>query len=75
MNWRRAIVAAAVALPIVALLGFGLTRDPNLIESPLPGREAPDFALEVFAQGEGATVRAAGDTDVDRLDAAVMGVA
>ena len=62
MNWRRATLASAVALPIIALLGFGLTRDPKEIRSPLPGREAPDFALEVFAQGEGSVQRANGDT-------------
>lgn len=62
MNWRRATFAGAVALPIVALLGFGLTRDPSVIRSPLPGRAAPDFALEVFAQGEGAVARANRDT-------------
>jgi cytochrome c biogenesis protein CcmG/thiol:disulfide interchange protein DsbE len=51
-----------VALPIIALLAFGMTRDPKAIPSPLPGREAPDFALEVFAPGEPGQERAAGDT-------------
>lgn len=62
MNWRRAVIAGSVALPIIALLGFGMTRNPNDIPSPLPGREAPDFALPVFAPGEGGAQRAAGDT-------------
>jgi cytochrome c biogenesis protein CcmG, thiol:disulfide interchange protein DsbE len=48
MNWNRAAVAAAAAIPIIALLAFGLTRDPRSIESPLPGRLAPDFALPVM---------------------------
>lgn len=49
MNWRRATVALAfVAIPVTALLFFGLTRDPGRIPSPLPGRPAPDFALEVM---------------------------
>jgi cytochrome c biogenesis protein CcmG, thiol:disulfide interchange protein DsbE len=51
MNWKRAAVAAAVAIPIVWLLAFGLTRDPRAIASPLPGRTAPAFELEVFAPG------------------------
>jgi cytochrome c biogenesis protein CcmG/thiol:disulfide interchange protein DsbE len=62
MNWRRATFAGAVALPIVALLGFGLTRDPSVIRSPLPGRAAPDFALEVFAPGAGMVARDNRDT-------------
>ncbi|MGQ0646294.1 MAG: redoxin domain-containing protein [Gemmatimonadaceae bacterium] len=62
MNWRRANIAGAVALPIIALLGYGLTRDPTSIPSPLPGRAAPEFALTVFAQGEAGQERAAGDT-------------
>jgi cytochrome c biogenesis protein CcmG/thiol:disulfide interchange protein DsbE len=62
MNWKRASIAAAVTLPIIALLGFGLTRDPKAIVSPLPGRLAPDIALPVFARGEGAAQRTVGDT-------------
>ena len=48
MSWRRALIAVLVAIPMVALLAFGLTRDPRDIPSPLPGREAPDFALAVI---------------------------
>jgi len=45
MNWKRASIGLAIALPIILLLGYGLTRDPRAIASPLPGRAAPDFAL------------------------------
>jgi cytochrome c biogenesis protein CcmG, thiol:disulfide interchange protein DsbE len=62
LNWRRASMAGVVALPIIALLAFGLTRDPGEIKSPLPGKMAPDFALEVFAPGEPGQARAVGDT-------------
>ena len=48
MNWRRSTFGAAIALPIIALLAFGMTRDPRDIPSPLPGREAPDFTLASF---------------------------
>jgi cytochrome c biogenesis protein CcmG, thiol:disulfide interchange protein DsbE len=48
VNWRRATVGAAAALPIVALLAFGLTRDPRSLDSPLPGRPAPEFALPIM---------------------------
>lgn len=62
MNWKRATMAVALAVPIIGLLGFGLTRDPGEITSPLPGKVAPSFALEVFAPGEGATALSVGDT-------------
>lgn len=51
MNWRRALLAPLLALPVIGLLAWGMTRDPGEIISPLPGREAPAFALEVFASG------------------------
>ena len=62
MNWKRAGIAAAVAVPIIALLGYGMTRDPKEIPSPLPGRDAPPFSMAVFAEGQGAQHRPAGDT-------------
>src|SRR5688500_15666042 len=48
MNWRRAAIATAGIIPVVALLAYGMTRDPKAIASPLPGRAAPAFALEVM---------------------------
>jgi cytochrome c biogenesis protein CcmG/thiol:disulfide interchange protein DsbE len=48
MNWRRSAVGFAIGLPILALLAFGLTRDPSSIPSPLPGRAAPEFALPIM---------------------------
>ncbi len=61
MNWKRALLAAVVALPIIALLRFGLTRDPRAIASPLPGRQAPAFDLTVFASGSGTIAPALGE--------------
>lgn len=51
MSWRRSILAALVAIPLLGLLAFGLTRDPREIPSPLPGREAPSFALPRMSDG------------------------
>jgi cytochrome c biogenesis protein CcmG/thiol:disulfide interchange protein DsbE len=62
MNWKRALIATIAAAPVIALLAFGFTRNPAEIPSPLPGREAPPFALEVFAEGEEPLERAVGDT-------------
>ncbi|MEE8521545.1 MAG: TlpA disulfide reductase family protein [Gemmatimonadota bacterium] len=42
MTWKR-ILIPVTAIPIIALLGYGLTRDPTLIRSPLMGRAASDF--------------------------------
>jgi len=62
MNWKRAATAAVVAVPIIVLLGYGMTRDPKDIPSPLPGRDAPPFSLAVFAEGHGGQRLAAGDS-------------
>lgn len=53
--WRRWL-PPLLALPFLALLAFGLTRDPRVLPSPLPGRPAPDFALETL---EGDSIRLA----------------
>jgi cytochrome c biogenesis protein CcmG, thiol:disulfide interchange protein DsbE len=57
MNWRKSLVGMAIALPIVALLAYGLTLDPRSIPSPLPGRPAPEFALPLLDEPD--TVRLA----------------
>jgi cytochrome c biogenesis protein CcmG, thiol:disulfide interchange protein DsbE len=64
VNWRRSLAGAAVAFPVVALLGFGLTRDPRDIPSPLPGRAAPEFRLAVLRPGDYVPARIARDTAV-----------
>jgi cytochrome c biogenesis protein CcmG/thiol:disulfide interchange protein DsbE len=53
MNWKRLILPLA-GIPVVALLGYGLTRDAKIVPSPLPGRLAPEFTLETL---EGDTLR------------------
>ena len=62
MNWKRALLATLGAVPLIALFAYGFTRDPGEIPSPMPGREAPLFALDVFAPGEAPLARAVGDT-------------
>ncbi len=52
MNWKRAGIGIGAAIPVVALLSFGLTRDPSLIPSPLPGKAAPTFALRTMDAGD-----------------------
>jgi cytochrome c biogenesis protein CcmG, thiol:disulfide interchange protein DsbE len=52
MNWKRSAVGIAISIPILALLAYGMTNDPNAIPSPLPGRPAPEFTLPVMDADE-----------------------
>ena len=62
MNWKRAIIALLAAAPLIALFAYGFSRDPAAIPSPLPGHDAPAFALAVLAPGEAPLMRPVGDT-------------
>lgn len=64
MDWKRAfMVTGAIGAPFIALLAFGMTRDPRNIPSPLPGKKAPLFTQSVFAPGgDPSQQRAIGDT-------------
>lgn len=62
MNWKRAAIAAAFAVPVILLFAWGFTRSPDEIKSPLPGHNAPQFALGVFSAGEPPLTRPVGDT-------------
>jgi cytochrome c biogenesis protein CcmG/thiol:disulfide interchange protein DsbE len=52
MNWKRSAAGLGIGLPVVALLAYGLTVDPDVIPSPLPGKEAPTFALAMLESGD-----------------------
>ena len=41
----------AIAIGVIGVLAFGLTRDPRAIPSPLIGRPMPDFSFALFAGG------------------------
>lgn len=66
MAWKRALIAGAIVLPLLGLLAFGMTRNPNVIPSPLPGREAPRFQLMTMPLEEGDTAAVA-TVDLDAL--------
>lgn len=44
----RLVVAFGVAAALLALFWFGLGRDPRAIPSPLVGKAAPGFSLQLF---------------------------
>jgi cytochrome c biogenesis protein CcmG/thiol:disulfide interchange protein DsbE len=62
MNWKRAAIGVLFVVPVAYLFANGMTKDPREIVSPLPGKDAPSFALEVFAPGQEPLARAVGDT-------------
>jgi cytochrome c biogenesis protein CcmG/thiol:disulfide interchange protein DsbE len=72
MNWKLAAASAFIAVPAVALLGFGLTRDPGAIDSPLPGRDAPAFTLAAFTSGAPTVEHPAPVPRVDSVDLVAM---
>src|SRR5918996_2229440 len=49
-TWRF-LAAASIVLGLLALFAWALTRDPKLIPTPLIGKEAPLFALDLFDGG------------------------
>jgi len=52
MNWKRSLVGIGTAVPVILLLGFGLTRDPRALPNTLPGSPAPSFVLQVMDRGD-----------------------
>lgn len=51
MAWRRLFIVIVIGLSFIGLLAYGFTRDPRFIQSPLIGRQAPDFTLTLFDGG------------------------
>ena len=48
MAWRRLVLVFLLGIPLVAVLAYGFTRDPREIPSPLIGRPAPPFTLQLM---------------------------
>lgn len=45
---KKVFLFFLIVIPIVALLGFGLTRNPNTLPSVLVGKVAPTFSVETL---------------------------
>lgn len=48
MRWRRLTITLLGIGLLLLLLGYGFHRDPRYIPSPLVGKAAPKFSLELF---------------------------
>lgn len=55
MSWQR-VASVLGALLVVGLLGFGMTRDPRSIPSPLVANPAPDFHLAQLDAADSVTL-------------------
>lgn len=42
---KRFLLFIIIVIPVIVILAFGLTRDPNLLPSALLNKPAPDFSL------------------------------
>ena len=51
----RYLIPALVLLGLIALFAAGLQRDPSKIPSPLIGKPAPAFALQLLGNGQPVT--------------------
>jgi cytochrome c biogenesis protein CcmG, thiol:disulfide interchange protein DsbE len=67
MSPLRMLIGLVITIPIVALLAFGLGRDPRFIPSPLEGRVAPEFRLAVMDTMPPYSVREPGSGEVIHL--------
>jgi len=52
MNRVVLIAGILITVALVAILSAGLGKDPQHIDSPLIGKQAPDFALKAVGTGE-----------------------
>lgn len=57
---RRVLLGSLLAVGVVGLLGYGLTRDPYVLPSPLVGNPAPALELPVMPERP--------DPDLDRWE-------
>jgi cytochrome c biogenesis protein CcmG/thiol:disulfide interchange protein DsbE len=51
VNRIALVVGAVIAVPLVIFLALGFGHDPNVIDSPLIGKPAPEFVLRDFDGG------------------------
>ncbi len=52
LNVKALAIGLVAVTPLIVLLALGFGRDPNVMDKPLLGKEAPPFALPRLADGE-----------------------
>ena len=52
MNRVVLVAGIIITVALVVILSAGLGKDPQHIDSPLIGKQAPDFALKAVGTGE-----------------------
>jgi cytochrome c biogenesis protein CcmG, thiol:disulfide interchange protein DsbE len=60
MRWRRVAWTVIGTLPLLAILVFGMSRDPRALPSTLPGQAAPGFALRPLGQRQAPPITLSG---------------
>ena len=51
INRIALVVGALIAIPLIVFLALGFGHDPEVIESPLIGKPAPEFVLHELGGG------------------------
>ena len=51
VNRTALVIGSLIAIPLIVFLALGFGHDPEVIESPLIGKPAPEFVLRDFAGG------------------------
>ena len=49
---KAVLVGLAVVSPLILILALGFGRDPNVMDKPLNGKQAPDFELPRLVDGK-----------------------
>ncbi|MDX1385103.1 MAG: redoxin domain-containing protein [Thermoanaerobaculia bacterium] len=63
MNRTVLVVGALIVVPLLVFLALGFGHDPNVLDSPLIGHEAPGFSLDSF-EGDRVSLEALRGTPV-----------
>ena len=48
----KKIIPLVIFMALLVILAAGLKNDPRVIKSPLVGKKAPDFTVELFDGGK-----------------------
>ena len=52
ISMKAVLIGLAVISPLILILALGFGRDPNVMDKPLNGKQAPDFELPRLVDGK-----------------------